>query len=77
MRCKVKNSKGFLDCHLKVFLLHRLEKNWKDPVGFKTHMIVCPSVDANAAIHCQIDDDYLALKNTDGNLKVWSKKSYK
>ena len=40
-------------------------------------MIVCPSVDANAAIHCQIDDDYLALKNTDGNLKVWSKKSYK
>ena len=26
-------------------------------------MIVCPSVDVNAAIHCQIDDDYLTLKN--------------
>ena len=46
------------------------------PVGFNTHkQIICDSVDVNAATHCQVDNDYLAVKNTDGVLKVWSKKT--
>lgn len=55
-------------------LLQRLKYNWSIPVGFNTHkQIICDSVDVNAATHCQVDDDYLAVKNTDGVLKIWSK----
>ncbi len=43
--------------------------------SYSSKDIKCDSVDANAALHCEISEDFIALKNKRGVLKVWDRKT--